>query len=169
LKSPLFTAVICLFFSQPTCWGQIQRPTKLVDHVSQLADEKIEVSKLDWIMLTARLRMLEQIFAHESSRTVSPVGMDYDAERKHVVIKGFVDSDWIAGAKMDEAKNTLLKEARSYCVDGLALAEGEGGELIASTNVKDDCSVHFFTWIAKGGRMEPKDIALFENNELLLK
>jgi hypothetical protein len=95
--------------------------------------------------------------------------MDYDTERKRVVIKGFVDPNWIAAAKMDEAKNALLKEARSYCIDGLALAEGEGGEPIASSNVKDDCSVHFFTWVAKGDKIEAKDIARFENNELLLK
>jgi hypothetical protein len=169
MKSRLFTALICLFFCQSTFWGQTQKPTKLAEHVSQLADEKIQVSKLDWIMLTARIRMLEHIFAHETSRTISPVGMDYDADKKRVVIKGFVDPDWIASAKMDDAKNALKKEATSYCVDGLALAEAASGEIIAGANTKDDCSVHFFTWVAKGDKIEPKDIARFENNELLLK
>ncbi len=35
--------------------------------------------------------------------------------------------------------------------------------------MRDDCSVRFFTWTAKGDKVEPKDIARFENNELILK
>ncbi|HEY4052889.1 MAG TPA: hypothetical protein VGL74_04060 [Terriglobales bacterium] len=170
MKATLFIAVVLGSFFRATCiLGQTQQSPKVADHVSQLADEKIEISKLDWIMLTARIRMLEQTLAHESSRTVSSVGMAYDAEKKRVIVQGFVDPDWIANAKMDDAKGTLRKEATGYCVDGLALAEAEKGEIIAGSNMKTDCSVHFFTWVAKNGTLETKDIATFENNEMILK
>ncbi len=131
MKSRLLATLTCLFLFQLALWGQTQRPTKLANHVSQMADEKIEVSRLDWIMVTARPRMLEQILAHEASRTISPVGMEYDAERKCVLIKGFVDPLWIASAKLTDAKDALKKEATSYCVDGLMLAEAENGEFTA--------------------------------------
>ena len=42
--------------------GQAQAPNSGVpDRAYQLASERIEVSKLDWIMLTARVRLLENI------------------------------------------------------------------------------------------------------------
>ena len=163
--------VTCAILCGETAESQTQVSGHTADHVSQLADEKIEVSKLDWIMLTARVRMLEQIAAHESSRTVSSVGMRYDAEKKRVVVKGFVDPDWIENAKMDDAKKALLKAATSYCIDGLMLAEAEKGEIVAaaSSNLKSDCAVHFFTWITKNGELTTKDIATFENGQLVLK
>jgi hypothetical protein len=159
---------IALCSCPPKLWSQAQTPGRVADHVSQLADEKIQISKLDWIMLTARVRILEEM-ARESSRSVSSTGMHYDRETKRVVVRGFVDPDWIAGAKMNEAKKTLVKQATSYCVDGLSLAEAETGEIIAGTNMKSDCTVHFFTWVARDGKLETKDIATFENNELILK
>src|ERR1700683_1046740 len=76
--------------------GQAQAPKQGVpDRAYQLVGEKMEVSKLDWIMLTARVRVLENIFAHESSRPASAVGMSYDRDDKRVVVKGFVDPEWI--------------------------------------------------------------------------
>ena len=97
-------ALACLFLCGVAVQCQTQAPSQAAYHVSQLVNERIEVSKLDWIILTARVRMLEQIMAHESLRSVSSVGMAYDTEKKRVVVKGFVDPDWIANAKVDDAR-----------------------------------------------------------------
>ena len=40
------------------------------DRVSNLVGMKAEVSKLDWILVTARIRNLEEMVAKESSRSV---------------------------------------------------------------------------------------------------
>jgi hypothetical protein len=138
--SLIVVAVLASFLSTINAAGQAQRSGRVADHVSQLADEKIEVSKLDWIMLMARVRILEEM-ARENSRSVSSTGMHYDPETKRVVVRSFVDPDWIAEAKMDDAKKILVKRATSYCVDGLALAEGETGEILAGSNMKGDCAV----------------------------
>jgi hypothetical protein len=154
-----------------TLYGQTEGPKPSVpDHAYQLADQKMEVSKLDWVLLTARVRMMEQILAHESSRPATAVGMSYDREEKRVVVKGFVDPDWIGNAKIDVIKKVLLEQSLNYCVSGLSMAEAEAGEMIAATNIKADCAVHFFTWTTdKAGRIASKDIAIFQGGQLLLK
>jgi len=87
-----------------------------------------------------------------------------------VVVKGFVDPDWVANAKVDEVKKVLMKQGTDYCVNGLMLAEAEAGEVLASANVKSDCSVHFFTWVTgKDGTPTTKDIAVAEGGQLILK
>lgn len=96
--------------------------------------------------------------------------MSYDRDEKRVVVKGFVDPDWVANAKVDEVKKVLLKHGTDYCVDGLMLAEAEAGEMLAGGNVKTDCSVHFFTWTTgKDGNLTAKDIAVAEGGQLILK
>jgi hypothetical protein len=164
----LLIAFTCLL-PYGTAQSQSQASGHLADHVSQLADEKMEVSKLDWIMLTARVRMLEQIEAHEGSRQVSPIGVEYDREKKRVAVRGFVDPDWINRAKIADAQSTLLKQAGNYCVEGLMLAEAGAGELGAVSNIKVDCTIEFVTWIVKNGELTVKDIATFENGQLVLK
>jgi hypothetical protein len=140
------------------------------DRAYQLADEKMEVSKLDWIMLTARVRLLEQSLAHEGSHSSSAVGMSYDAQERRVVVQGFVDPDWFGRARLDEVKKVLLRQSTDYCVDGLAMAYGETGQMLAAANVKTDCSVHFFTWTrGKDGKLTRKDIAIGEGGQLVLK
>ncbi len=61
----LISSLICgAFFVGFAIRGQAQAPTSGVpDRAYQLVSEKMEVSKLDWIMLTARVRLLETIFA----------------------------------------------------------------------------------------------------------
>ena len=96
--------------------------------------------------------------------------MSYDRDEKRVVVRGFVDPDWIDKAKVDEVKKVLLKHGTDYCVDGLMLAEAEAGEMLAASNVKTDCSVHFFTWTtAKDGSLTTKDIAVAEGGQLIMK
>src|SRR5438874_13246892 len=98
--------------------GQTQKGSAGVsEHAFQLADQKMEVSRLDWILLTARVRLMEQNIAHQSSRPASPVGMLYDRQKKRVVVNGFVDPDWIDRAKVDEVKKVLLQQSASYCMD----------------------------------------------------
>lgn len=171
-RAVLISSLICgSFFIGFAIRGQAQAPNQGVpDRAYQLAGEKMEVSKLDWIMLTARVRLLETVFAHESGRPASAVGMSYDRDEKRVVVRGFVDSDWVANAKVDELKKVLLKQGTDYCVDGLMLAEAETGEILAGGNVKADCSVHFFTWTTgKDGTLTTKDIAVAEGGQLILK
>jgi hypothetical protein len=165
-------ALLCgLVAVRVTLQGQTQsQKTAVPDHASQLAEEKIEVSKLDWILLKARVRLLEQMAAHDGSRPASAVGMAYDSQEKRVVVKGFVDPDWVAKAKLDEVKKVLLKQSADYCVDGLAMAEAEAGEILAGTNAKTDCSVDFFTWTTnKSGNLTVKDVATAQGGQLLLK
>lgn len=151
--------------------GQAQTPNAgLRERAFQLADEKMQVSKLDWILLTARVRALEQVTAHESARHTSMVGMRYDRESKSVIASAFVDPEWLAGAKMDAVKNTLLNQGTSYCVDGLALAESEAGDVLAAVNAGKDCSVHFFTWaLGQSDKITTKDVATEEGGRLILK
>ncbi len=151
--------------------GQTQaRDSGASDRVFQLAEEKIQVSKLDWILLTARVRVMEQILAHESSRPTALVGMRYAPERKRVIAKAFVKPDWIDRAKMDEVKKVLLEQALGYCVDGLGMSEAEAGEVLASMNMGKDCSVDFFTWtVDKTGKLQPKELATEEGGQLILK
>ena len=153
---------------RPTMRGQTQSQKAAVpDHASQLAEEKMEVSKLDWILLKARVRLIEQMAAHDGSHPVSAVGMEYESQGKRVVVKGFVDPDWIAKAKLDEVKRVLLKQSADYCVDGLAMAEA--GEILAGTNVKSDCSVDFFTWTPdKDGNLTVKNVATAQGGQLVL-
>ena len=155
--------------------GQGPPKAHAADHASQLAGEKMELSKLDWIMLTARVRLLEQIVAHVrveplASRRGSAVTMYYDRDRERVVVGGYVDPDWIRGAKTAQVKKVLLQQGASYCVDGLAMAEGEANEVLAAMNIGDDCSVEFFTvTVDKTGHLTKEDIATEEHGYVVIK
>jgi hypothetical protein len=140
------------------------------DRVLQLTEEKMQVSKLEWIMLMARVRILEQANAHETSRPVSATGMRYDRETKTVIVSGFVDSKWLSAAKIDDVKTVLVSQGVSYCVNGLALAEAEAGEALAGVNAGKDCSVSFFTWtMDQAGNQKHKSVATEEGGRLTLK
>jgi len=151
--------------------GQTQtRDSSVTDRAFQLAAEKMQVSKLDWILLTARIRVIEQMSAHEGSRPATLVGMRYDPDKKHVVARGFVNPDWIGRAKIDEVKKVLLDHALNYCVDGFGMSEAEAGEVMASVNMGKDCTVEFFTLtLDKTGKVTPKDLATEESGQLILK
>jgi hypothetical protein len=137
--------------------------------VSQLAEEKMEVSKLDWIMLNARVKIVEQIPVFGASHHTSALGMSYDRDKKQVSVRGFVDPDWIARVKIDEMKKALLSDAALYCVQGLGFAEADAGELSTSFNVNNDCRVDFFTWTKDGvGNLGTKDIATASGGQLVL-
>jgi hypothetical protein len=146
-------------------------------NLQQLADEKMQVSKLDWILLVARVRELEQVVAHESSRPVSLVGMKYDSDKKLVVASAFVDPSWIDSAKIEVVRKLLPEQAGNYCVMGFMLAYGDAGgaallaaAMAAPTGAPTDCSVRFFTWdLDKAGQITVKDVATFEGGRLILK
>jgi len=168
----LVTLLVCFsVFVGSKLHGQAQASTTGVpDRAFQLAEEKMEVSKLDWILLTARIRAMEQIIAHEGSRPASPIGMRYDRDAKRVIVRGFVDPSWVDSAKLDEIRKLLSKQGTDYCVDGLMMAEAEMGEVLAARNVGTDCSIEFVTWTTnKAGELAPKDVAVMEKGQLILK
>lgn len=164
----ILIAVPCLLIGSRS-HSQTPNPG-LPDRAFQLAEEKMQVSKLDWILLTARVRALEQIMAHENSRPASVVGMRYDRENKHVIVNAFVDPGWLGTAKLDTVKTLLVSQGVSYCVDGFGLAEAEAGEPLAAANAGRDCSVNFFTWTTnQAGNITRKDVATEDGGRLVLK
>ncbi|HEY6348200.1 MAG TPA: hypothetical protein VI636_02200 [Candidatus Angelobacter sp.] len=172
-KRTMFVAVLgaSLLMIRYAVRGQTQeQPPGVPDRAFQLAEKELRVSKLDWILLTARVRVMEQALAHESSRPATLVGFHYDADRKRAVAKGFLNPEWFSGAKIDQLKSTLQSQGLSYCVDGFGMAEAEAGETLASGNMGKDCSVDFFTWTTdKTGKIVSKDVATFESGQIILK
>ncbi len=160
------------------CSGQ-STSTSVKDQspVSKLAGEKAEVSKLDLVLLTARIRLLEQRMAHPEQLNESVVSMYYNKASQRVVVRSWVAPEWSAAASLETAKKELSKEATEYCVDGLlmAIAELPDGAMYVSmagpsTPPKSFCEVDFFTWeINKKGDLGTKDVATFEDGELRLK
>ena len=160
------------------CWGQNPsqnpNPTKpsAQSGISKLATEKIDVTRLDLVLLTARIRLLEQALAHPQARNESVVAMWYDKTSGRVIIRSWVQPSWSGSANLQTAKNELTEQATSYCVDGVLMAIADQGALYLATvgPAKSFCEVDFFTWgnDAKG-QIEARDIAVFEDGQIRLK
>jgi hypothetical protein len=158
------------------CWGQNPSPnanlTKPSSGLSKLATEKIDITRLDLVLLTARIRLLEQALAHPQARNESVVGMEYDKTSGRVIIKSWVEPSWSASANLQSARKELTEQAASYCADGLLMAIAEQGVLYVATvgPANSFCEVDFFTWgnDAKG-QIEARDIAVFEDGQIRLK
>jgi len=140
--------------------------------LNTLAAEKAEISKLDWILMVARVRSLEYKMAHNLSQPASEVGIRYDRQHGKVIVAGFVDLEWLDRAKLDDLKKRLTAEALEYCVDGLTMAAFDQGFLAgvrATESLKSDCVVQFFTWELGQRGVERKDIAKYQNGQLILE
>src|SRR6266567_2399895 len=102
------------------CWGQNPNPSPTnrssQSGISKLAAEKAEINSFDLVLLTARIRLLEQALAHPQHRNEAVVGMAYDKSSGRGIIKSWVDPTWTAAANLETAKKELTEQATSYCV-----------------------------------------------------
>jgi hypothetical protein len=89
-----------------------------------LSQETKVVSRLDWVLLNARVQALEWSSIQDFSRPVSPAGFEFDGQTGKVISKAFVDPSWLAKNNMDEVNKVFTARAADLC------AVGVGGSLL---------------------------------------
>jgi hypothetical protein len=145
-------------------WSQANGPS-----LGNLSVQKHEVSKLDWVLLDARVTALESTPLNDFSRWITPLDFAYDEQRKKIVARGFVSPDWFSQTDLQGVKAALTKRAVDFC--GVAVASAlmkEGSSLGLAW--QNNCYVRFVTWWPdKTNSVASKDVALFENGQLFVK
>ena len=137
--------------------------------LASLAEEKKDITRMEWVLMNARVQALEWSLIQDFSRPVSPAGYEYDAVKNRIVAAAFVDPTWLAKTDIEKAKQILLGRGADLC--GL----GAGGALMKQGSPlgldwKSSCSVRFFTWTSgKAASISVKDVASLENGQLVLK
>ncbi len=92
--------------------------------LASLAEEKKDITKMEWVLMNARVQALEWSLIQDFARPVSPAGYAYDATKNRIVAAAFVDPTWLAKTDLEKAKQVLLGRGVELC--GL----GAGGALM---------------------------------------
>ncbi len=136
--------------------------------LADFAQQKQDVSKMQWALLNARVQALEWTLIQDLSRPVSPANFTYDEKSKRIIAAAFVNPTWLAQTNLEKVRQVFSARAVDLC------ALGAGGALMqagspAGLNWKDNCSVRFYTWATdKANDSSAKDVALFEDGQLVL-
>ncbi len=144
-------------------------PQTRTTSLAGLAEEKKDITKMEWVLMNARVQALEWSLIQDFVRPVSPAGYEYDATKNRIVAAAFVNPTWLAKIDIEKTKQVLLGRGVDLC--GL----GAGGALMKQGSPfgldwKSSCSVRFFTWTSgKAESISVKDVASFENGQLVLE
>lgn len=137
--------------------------------LANLVVQKHELSKMDWVLMDARVTALEPTPINDLSRWVTPTDFAYDEQSKKIVARGFVSPEWLSRTNLQDVKTALTMRAVDFC--GVAVASAlmkEGSSLGLAW--QNNCSVRFVTWGAdKTSHVASKDVAFFENGQLVAK
>ena len=107
----LTVLAICFFtglFLGATITARSQRQAQTV---ADLKVQKHDLSKMDWVLLDARVTALEATPLTEPSHVVSPVDFTYDETAKKIVARGFVDPEWLSKANAEQIKTMFTMRA----------------------------------------------------------
>jgi hypothetical protein len=139
------------------------------DSLRKLAEERKDLTKMEWVLVNARLNALESPVIRYSSSPIMSAGYEFDSSKGRIVASAFVPPEWFAKTNLEKAKESLTSSAVDLCGTsaGIALIKQSSP---AAMDWRNACSVRFFTWtLGKPEGISAKDIALFEEGRLVLK
>ena len=137
-----------------------------------LVEEKANISKMDWAILNTRVYVLEQTLKDDLSLPLSPTHYRYDPEKHKIRISVHVNFSWLAKSNFNQVSQALSARATALCI---APTGAQDGELLAwfltlEKPPVEYCAIRFFTVILDAdGNIGPKDVASFEDGELVMK
>ena len=138
---------------------------KASNNLQKLADEKAEISKLDWVLLKARVDALQDAIKDDLKQPLTATAFFYDHVRKKIVITVFVDPVWLAGKGIGDVKNSFENRAAKLNAKAFINLTDEG--VIATGPYY--CSVEFYHLTLVGQDLKIKPIAEWEKGQLILK
>lgn len=138
--------------------------------ISKLAEEKADISKMDWLLLNTRAQVLEESLKDDFSLPLNPTSFSYDSERQLVRISVFVSPTWMAKTSAEQTK-ILSKRATSLFMSPFLAGAGESSYIYMFARApKEHCSIRFSTpALDTAGNSILKDVAIFESGNLQMK
>jgi hypothetical protein len=137
--------------------------------LDNLALQKRDVSKMDWVLLDARVTALESTQIPEASQFVTPLDFAYDQTSKKIVARGFVRPEWLSKANAQQIRKVFIMRAIDFCgvaVAGALMKDGAAAGFAWQKN----CSVRFVSWdVDSSNGLSSKDVAFFDNGQLTLE
>ena|SRR6266576_3624753 len=139
--------------------------------LQRLADERVNISRMDWVLLNTRVFVLEQTLKDDLSLPINATDFSYDSENQKIRIAVSIDAVWLASKNGGQVTKDLETRSTSLCIaptlaDKSLTMMGLGARIPP----KQYCSIRFFTLgLGKDGKVEPRDVALFEDGKIILK
>lgn len=138
--------------------------------LQRLADERVNISRMDWVLLNTRVFVLEQTLKNDLSLPINPTDFSYDSEKQKIRIAVSIDPVWLASKSSGQVTRDLETRATSLCVAPALADKSLTMAIGAGIAPKQYCSIRFFTLgLGKDGKVEPRDVALFEDGKIILK
>jgi hypothetical protein len=132
------------------------------DSLRKLAEERKDLTKMEWVLVNARLNALESPVSRYSASPITSAGFEFDSVKGRIIASAFVPPEWFAKTNLEKAKESLSSSAADLCGTSAWVALLKQGSPVAM-DLRNSCSVRFFTWTAgKPEGVSAKDIALFE-------
>lgn len=135
--------------------------------VSELTLQKREPSKMDWALVNARISALEAALIEDSEIPITPADVAFDDDNKKIVASEFVRPQWLKKNSLDEVRDALNGHAVDVCATSVGIALMRSG--MGPLSWKDSCTVRFYTWKIDKGELTTRDVASWENGNLILK
>jgi len=137
--------------------------------LTKLSEDKAEISKMDWVLLNTKTSVLQQMLKDDLSLPFAPTSFAYDADKKKIRVSVHVDPTVLTKMSANQLTKTLESRATSLCVTP-GLADGNLPYMLSIQPPKEYCAVRFFTLtVDSSGRVEPKDVAMFEDGKLNMR
>jgi hypothetical protein len=137
--------------------------------LSKLSDEKVEISKMDLILLNSRIAALQQLLKDDLSLPFVPTSISYDVEKQKIRTSVYIDPAFLAKASATQLNKALDSRATNLCITP-ALAEGNFGYMAPIQPPREYCAIRFFTLaLDAGGHAQTREVASFEDGRLILK
>jgi hypothetical protein len=140
--------------------------------LSDLTQEKQAVTKMQWVLLNAKVNALgaapQSAALMESARFVTSLNFMYDENSKRIVAVAFVNPSWLLQAPVQETRKLFMMRGIDFCNVALYEAFIDAG-LPAGAKVQNNCSVRFITWNTEDKNLSSKDVAVFDNWQVVLK
>jgi hypothetical protein len=129
--------------------------------------EKAEVSKIEWILLESRIRILEDVLRDDLRIPLTLLNQYYDSKKKKVISVVRVDTTWLNTKSVTEVKNQLDAWAARVCLAPMLTNYGAKNLIFLSARAPKDYSYVEFNCLEQN--LHVKQIAIYENGELTLK
>src|SRR5437879_5555188 len=85
------------------------------DSLRRLAEEKKDLTKMEWVLVNARLNALESPIARYSGSPIMSTGFEFDAAKGRIVASAFVPPEWFAKTNLEKAKESFSLSAADLC------------------------------------------------------
>ncbi len=136
----------------------------------KLAAERANISKVDWILLNTRIRVLEETHRWELPLSFTPTSYSYDLQKQRIRVAIFVDPTWFSKHNVSQASEEFSKRADRIRAAVLTAEHGQLYSLLGKDLTKY-YSIIFFTGVLdeSGKSASPKDLAIYEDGKLTLR